>query len=138
MRYIILFLFLMVASPAFAQDVEKVKEAVPAEIFNWIMAGVTVIILALAGVIVVLYRAKGTGMTAEQAAMLQKVHDTFLPLIGQLQEEQKGRREDIERLLGEQKEVFIKGLELTGKLPPLMSDLKSLLVKVETLLKRQG
>ena len=35
------------------------------------------------------------------------------------------------------KDVFIKGLELTGKLPPLMNDLKALLERVERLLRSQ-
>jgi len=135
MRYLVLFLLFPLL--AHAQDLEKVKEAVPADIFNYIMAAATAIILALSGVIVILYRSKGTGLTPEQAAVLKKVHDDLLPLVTKLETEQEGRREDIERLMGEQKDVFIKGLELTGKMPPLMTDLKALLERVERLLKAQ-
>jgi len=135
MRYIILLLCMM--STAHAQDVKEVSDAVPAEIFNWIMGGVVVIITALSATIIVLYRSKATGLSNEEADMLKKVHNDLLPLITRLDAEQEGRRADIERLMGEQKEVFLKGLELTGKLPALMTDLKNLLEKVETLLRRQ-
>ena len=118
-------------------EVDKVKDAVPAEIFNWIMAAAVAIILGLCTVVVILYRSKGTGLTPAQQTTLQKIHDDLVPLIAKLETEQKGRREDIERLMGEQKEVFIKGLELTGKLPPLMNDLRMLLERVERLLRSQ-
>ena len=131
------FLLLFFPTLAYAQDLEKVKEAVPADIFNWIMAGVVLIIGGLCTVIVILYRSKGTGLTPEQAAILKKIHDDLLPLAAKLETEQEGRREDIERLMGEQKDVFIKGLELTGKMPPLLIDLKGLLERVERLLRAQ-
>lgn len=133
-RFIFIFILFY---PYLAYADDTVKEAVPADIFNWIMAGVTAIIIALASVIVILYRSKGTGLTPEQATILQKIHDDLLPLVTKLETEQEGRREDIERLMGEQKDVFIKGLELTGKMPPLMTDLKGLLERVERLLRNQ-
>ncbi len=136
MHYIIL-IMLMFITPAYAQEVKEVKDAVPAEIFNYIMAGVTAIVIALSSAIVILWRSKGTGLSPEQQQTLTQIHEVLLPLNQQLQEEQAGRRADIERLMGEQKEVFVKGLELTGKLPPLMADTRDVLIRVESLLRRQ-
>jgi len=69
-------------------------------------------------------------------SILAKVNtlETVQSVTTRLDLEQEGRRQDIERLMSEQKEVFIKGLELTGKLPLLMNEIKRLLERVEVLL----
>lgn len=114
-----------------AQHVDKVKDPVPADIFNWIIGAACIIIVALATVVVFLYRSKSTGLTPEQAQILLEIRDVLAPALAKLEQEQKERREDIERLMNEQKDVFMKGLTLTGKITPLMDDLRQLLARVE-------
>ena len=139
MRYILIFiLVLFCTDPVSAQEARPdVTSGVPADVFNYFAWAAGAVILALSGACVILYRSKSSGLTPAQVIVLQKIHDDLLPLVGKLEIEQVGRREDIERLMGEQKEVFVKGLELTGKLPPLMGDLKTLLERVERLLRNQ-
>ena len=136
MRHLFFILLLVAPAIVFAQEPRpKVVTEVPADLFNYFAWAAGVVIAALVAAIVVLYRSKSAGLSIEQATSLKKVHDDLLPLVEKLESEQEGRREDIERLMGEQKDVFVKGLELTGKLPPLMNDLRGLLERVERLLR---
>lgn len=135
MRYILILCLVLAPTIVLGQD--KIENAVSAEVFNYFIWAAGIIITGLSTAMVFLWRSKSSGLTANQIAILKKIHDDLLPLVGKLETEQEGRRDDIERLMGEQKDVFIKGLELTGKLPPLMESLKALLERVERLLRTQ-
>ena len=135
MRSILILCLVLLPTIVLGQD--KIEGAVSAEVFNYFAWAAGAIITGLSTAMVFLWRSKASGLTMDQVAILKKIHDDLLPLVGKLENEQEGRRDDIERLMGEQKDVFVKGLELTAGLTPLMESLKALLERVERLLRTQ-
>jgi len=122
-----------------AQDV---KEAVPAELFNWFVGSAIAIIGGLVSAIIALWLRKGvTEQDRQHLALLptlaqNAINQTQIDnLTQQLIKEQADRREDIERLVGEQKDLMVSSLEMNNTLGTSLDGVKSTLERVETALR---
>jgi len=127
-----------------AQDIKEVSTAVPAELFNWFVGAAIAIIVALSSAIVALWLRKGvTEQDRQHLALLPQlsqnaINQTQIDNLNQrLLDEQAERRKDIERLVGEQKDLMVGSLDMNNKLTHSLDGVKVALGRVETTLKEQ-
>jgi hypothetical protein len=124
-----------------AQDV---AEPIPAELFNWFVGIAVAIVTAMAAAITALWLRKG--VTSEDRKNLALLPALAANVINQTQidnlnqkliTEQSERRQDIERLVGEQKDLMVSSLGMNNKLSTSLDGVKTALERVETTLKEQ-
>ena len=128
----------------FLQLAEGVSEPIPAELFNWFVGIACAIVLGLCGAITALWLRKGvTSEDHKNLALLpvlagNAINQTQIDnLNNKLITEQAERRKDIERLVGEQKDLMVGSLEMNNKLSTSLDGVKSALERVETAIKEQ-
>jgi hypothetical protein len=121
---------------------QEVSTDVPASIFNWAIGASGVIIAALTSAVIALWLSKGvTDQDRQHLAHLpilaqNAVNQTQIEnLNNRLLNEQADRRKDIERLVGEQKDLMVGSLDMNNKLTTSLEGVKSALARVETALK---
>lgn len=120
----------------------EVADPIPAELFNWFIGISGSIMAAMAAAITALWLRKGvTSEDRKNLALLpalaaNAVNQTQIDNLNEkLIIEQAERREDIERLVGEQKDLMVGSLEMNNKLSGSLDGVKSALERVEVAMK---
>ncbi len=112
---------------------------IPVDIFQWVAATASVIILALAGAVVYLFKTKTGGLTSEQDTQLSdilKLLDDEIKVVRKaLDKERDDRRIQVEMLLREQKDIMVGALKQNTALGTSLDSVQELLEQVKTALK---
>lgn len=116
----------------------EVAEPIPAELFNWFVGIAVAIVTAEAAAITALWLKKN--VTSEDRNNLALLPTLAQNAINQTQidnlnerliTEQTERRKDIERLVGEQRDLLVGSLEMNNKLTTSLDGVKDALERIK-------